>query len=249
MKLTRTRLALTAGLLAVSFALPVLADPPAKGDAPLGGPPVEKGAGKGAGKDGAPGKDGKGGKGERFAQAGATERRNAEAWRRAFESIQSDLTEEQQTKVRSIRQDFETQMRTWKESNADKLKDLTEKLRASKQAAGEGGKPDPAIVKQIQDLEASRPKVTDMQQQAWGVLTTDQQAKFKTNYDAIQKEMEDKKASERGGKRGDGAAGKDPMAPGGDRPAKRPNTGKPFQFDEKDQPTQPKNGDGKPSGS
>lgn len=245
MKLTRTRLALTAGLLAVSFALPVLADPPAK-DAPLGGPPVEKGAGKGAGKDGAPGK---GGKGERFSQAGATERRNGEAWRRAFESIQSDLTEEQQTKVRTLRQDFETQMRAWKEANADKMKDLTEKIRASKQAAGEGGKADPALVKQLQDLEATRPKVTDMQQQAWGVLTADQQAKFKTNYDAIQKEMEEKKASERGGKRGDGPAGKDPMAPGGDRPAKRPNTGKPFQFDDKDAPAPPKNGDGKPSGS
>ena len=66
-----------------------------------------------------------------------------------------------------------------------------------------------------------------------------------TGFSRVIEEPEPKDGAKEGAKEGD----KDPMAPGGDRPKKRPDGGKPFNFDDsKDAPPANPNGDGKPSG-
>ncbi|MEI6475982.1 MAG: hypothetical protein WCO75_11370, partial [Planctomycetota bacterium] len=81
----------------------------------------------------------------------------------------------------------------------------------------------------------------------------EQQTAFKSNYDAIKAEAEQRKEDRKDGKAG--KAGKDgmtdpmqpdPMLPGGEKPSKRPD-GRPFNFD--NTPDDPaRKGDGKPSG-
>lgn len=261
MSIIRNRFSIIAGALAVSFALPAMAEPP------VGGPPVGKESERG--QEGF-GKDARGKGQERpRAQGQGGERGRGDAWRKSFQSIESSLTDAQKEQVTVIRSDFETQVKTWRDANGAKEKELQEKIRASMaqnkpagEGAGEGkgegkgkgegargerARVDPALVKEMQDLRATMPKPEDMQKKLWTVLSTEQQAAFKTNMEAMEKAAADK-AGER--RRGAGAGeGKDAMqGEGGDRPARRPQSGKPFQFEEgKDAPAE-RNGDGKPSG-
>lgn len=222
-------------LAAAVLVAPVCADDtkpaPPSGSPPAGGPPV--------GKDSQQGKEGFG-KGERGKGGRMAERRNPEAWRKAMEEATADATPETKEKIKAIRSDFEAKTKAWREANGDKIKALEEKMKAARES---GAQPDGSLMKEMQALRATAPKPEEMQSQIFALLTPDQQAKFKERYDALQKEGRGK--GKDGAKEGD----KDPMAPGGDRPKKRPDGGKPFNFEEgKDAPPANPNGDGKPSG-
>jgi len=256
--MTRIRIAFVAASLAASIALPLMADPPADGQG-VGGPPVSKESEKGSENFG---RDGKG-RGDR-SRAGATERRSPEVWRKAFQSIESSLTDEQKTQVTTIRTDFENSVKAWKEANGAREKELQDQMRQSLEKAREqngGGqgdgkgqgqgraRPDPAVAKQLQELRATMPKPEEVQTKLFAVLTAEQQVTFKQNYDSLQKEAAQKNQQRRRGEAGKGGEGMGDSE-GGDRPARRPAKGKPFQFeDDKSTPPAQKNGDGKPSGS
>ena len=238
-------------------ATPPAAPPATDPASPLSGPPVAKDAGtgqQGFGEKGGPkGNNNK----ERPFVGMAAERRNMELWRRAFEQVMPTLSPEVQEQVRALRSDFETQMKAFREANGDKIKAFEQQAKERNQSAdGAKKKPDPAVMQEIQKLKDSAPKVEVVQQKIWTLLTPEQQAAFKTSYDAIKTEAEQRKEDRKDGKDGkSGKAGKDgmtdpmqpdPMLPGGETPGKRPD-GRPFNFD--NTPDDPaRKGDGKPSG-
>lgn len=242
-----------ASFIALALAAVAAAEPPATPPAapPLGGPAV--GAGAKDGKEsfvdaGMRGKDGAAGR--------LAERRNLDLWRKAMEATIATATPEQQAKIKAMRVDFETKMKAWRDQHGDEIRQLEQQVKDS-MGAGDGdgkkaGRPDPELVRKMQELRATQPKVEDVQQQIWGVLTPDQQADFKARYDALQKEAAAKKEQRKDAKDAKKAPApgeRDPMLPGGDAPGKRPSNDKPFNFDDPAPPagTNP-NGDGKPSG-
>ena len=233
------------------------ATPPAATPAatpPLAGPEVAKDASDD--KQGFADKVGSKGNGnkERPFAGMAAERRNMELWRRAFEQVMPTLSPEIQEQVRVLRSDFEMQVKSFREANGEKIKAFEQQVKDRNQAAdGTKQKPDPAKMQEMQKLKESAPKVDVLQQKIWILLSPEQQAAFKTNYDAIKTEAEQRKEDRKDGKNGkDGKATTpdpmqpDPMLPGGEKPGKRPD-GRPFNFDNTaDDPT--RKGDGKPSG-
>ena len=220
---------------------------------PLGGPPVAKDAD--AGKDGFGMEGGPKGR-ERPMQAALAERRNGELWRRAFEEVMPTLSQEVQAEVRAIRADFDQRQRAWREANGPKLKELEEKVRARREAMQDGGdadgkpaapaKPDPAVIEEMQKLRASAPKAEETQAKVWALLTPEQQAAFKAGYDALQAEMQKRRGQRKGPEQAKepGPMEADPMLPGGEKPAKRPGSGKPFNFEDA-----PAGGGGAPKGT
>jgi hypothetical protein len=188
------------------------------------------------------------------------ERRNGELWKRALEQTMPELPEDVQAKVKSIREDFERQVREFREANGPRMREIEQAMRERREAMKEGsgkdpaGKPDPAMMAEMQKLKDAMPKPEAAQQQVWELLTPEQQESFKKRYDALQAEAR-KRQDERKAKDGKGGDAMDPMKPdpmlpGGEKPGKKPS-GKPFNFDDA-----PKDGgapgappaDGKPSG-
>jgi hypothetical protein len=234
-------------------------------DAPLSGPPVNPDQGKDGGKADGFGKGISGNQNrERPGQGMLAERRNAEIWRRALEQTMPELRAEVQDKVRTMRDDFESRLRAWREANGAALQELEKKARGWRDRAGggappasgdapgkgetpgkgadgaAGGKPDRSVMEQIQKLRESAPKVTELQETVWSLFSADEQAAFKKRYDAMQEQ-----AKKRGGRPGQGrgpanpegdAMEPDPMLPGGEAPPKAPPSGKPFNFDDKGSP-------------
>lgn len=235
---------------AVAAALCLLATPVAWADdakaPPLGGPPVAK--------DADTGKDGFGMEGgprnrERPMQAMLADRRNAETWKRALDAVLPTLSQELQGQIREIRTDFERRSKAWREENGPKLKELEEKLRTKRDAkpadpgtdgapaapAGPAPKPDPELAQELQRLRATAPKPEEAQAKVWALLTPEQQAQFKERYDALQAEAQKRRDEQRrgaGAPKQPGPMDPDPMLPGGEKPGKRPGSGKPFNFED-----------------
>ena len=235
---------------------------------PLGGPAVD-GAGDGKGtpaKEGFGGGTGNANKDRvRPGMAMLAERRNGELWKRALEQTMPELPEDVQAKVKSIREDFERQVREFREANGPRMREIEQAMRERREAMKEGsgkdaaGKPDPAMMAEMQKLKDAMPKPEAAQQQVWELLTPEQQESFKKRYDALQAEAR-KRQDERKAKDGKGGDAMDPMKPdpmlpGGEKPGKKPS-GKPFNFDDAPKDAgAPKDGgqgappaDGKPSG-
>jgi hypothetical protein len=208
---------------------------------PLGGPPVAKDAD--TGKDGFGMEGGPKGR-ERPMQAALAERRNAELWRRALEQVMPTLPQEVQGEIRAIRADFDQRMRSWREENGPKLKELEEKVRGRRQGMQDGGdadakpaapaKPDPAIAQEMQRLRATAPKAEEAQAKVWALFTPEQQEAFKKQYDALQAEAQKRRDQRKGPDQAKepGPMEPDPMLPGGEKPGKRPGSGKPFNFED-----------------
>lgn len=212
---------------------PAAPAPPAVPAPPLAGPRVGEDAG--AGTEGMSDGIGKGAPRARF----VVERRNVELWRRAFEDIQPELSPEVQVQVRDARASFEARMKAWREANGDKVAALEKKARERMQGEGEGKKGDGTLLKQAQELRASAPKVEELQQVVWNLLTPAQQERFKQRYDALKQEAARRAAERKDGKKPSAPADPmqaDPMLPGGGSPDRHP-TGKPFNFE--DGPKQP----------
>jgi Spy/CpxP family protein refolding chaperone len=131
------------------------------------------------------------------------------------------LSDEQRSKIESIRKDFEAQRKAWREKNGEQLREIEEGMRAMRE---DGGKPDPALVEKGEALRKTMPDSKAMQANVFAVLTPDQQAAFKEAFTANQKRAQERQRQ--GGPRGRGPGGPDagapdgqggPMGPGGGR--------------------------------
>ena len=182
-----------------SMALAVSAAPPGNPPAnnpDLGGPPVGAGAsdsekGFDGGKQG--GKKGGGRMGD--------ERGKGMVWMKTFEQIKPTLSADVQTKAEAIKTQFETSMQAWKATNGDKMKALSEQMKAA-----QGQKPDPAVMDQMKALRETMPKMEDSQKQIFALMSESEQAAFKTKLDANEKQMKSKRGADEMGadEKGDG---------------------------------------------
>lgn len=179
----------------------------------LSGPKVPAGAeGKGpAFGGGARGERGsmQDGPGQAVRRAAAEER----LFMMTIRDMMDGLSDDQRTKIESIRKDFEAQRKAWREKNGEQLREIEEGMRAMRE---DGGKPDPALIEKGEALRKTMPDSKAMQANVFAVLTPDQQAAFKDAFAANQKRAEERR---RAG--GQGAGGTDgqggPMGPGGGR--------------------------------
>ncbi len=156
----------------------------------------------------------------------------------ALASIDTQLTDEQRTKIAEIRTDIEGKMKAWKDANGAQLQALEEKVRAARGGKARGGeaggppqgppqgpppeggaKPDKATMEEMQKLRESMPKMESARDAIMAVLTPEQQATLKSNMVGMRKAMEKrgdkegKRPGGPGGKGGEGGDGAPPKAP------------------------------------
>jgi len=182
-----------------SMALAVSAAPPGNPPAnnpDLGGPPVGAGA-----SDSEKGFDGGKQGGKKGGGRMADERGKGMVWMKTFEQIKPTLSADVQTKAEAIKTQFETSMQAWKATNGDKMKALSEQMKAA-----QGQKPDPAVMDQMKALRETMPKMEDSQKQIFALMSESEQAAFKTKLDANEKQMKSKRGADEMGadEKGDG---------------------------------------------
>lgn len=182
-----------------SMALAVSAAPPGNPPAnnpDLGGPPVGAGA-----SDSEKGFDGGKQGGKKGGGRMADERGKGMVWMKTFEQIKPTLSADVQTKAEAIKTQFETSIQAWKATNGDKMKALSEQMRAA-----QGQKPDPAVMDQMKALRETMPKMEDSQKQIFALMSESEQAAFKTKLDANEKQMKSKRGADEMGadEKGDG---------------------------------------------
>jgi hypothetical protein len=203
--------------------------PPPQGGGDTGGPPVPPGAQEGDGDFGGAGKPGRRQGG---AAGGARERmQGGRAWMMTWNEFKGTLTPEQLGQAEKIQKEFEGKMKAWQEANAEQLKSLREQIESAMQS---GGRPDPAVMQEMQKLNESRPKIEEGQKQMFALLSADQQGAFKKKLAETEAKMK-----ERAGKGGPGGEG-GPGGKGGNG-GKGGKGGKPGG-----PPPPPKDGDGAP---
>ena len=182
-----------------SMALAVSAAPPGNPPAnnpDLAGPPVGAGA-----SDSEKGFDGGKQGGKKGGGRMADERGKGMVWMKTFEQIKPTLSADVQTKAEAIKTQFETSMQAWKATNGDKMKALSEQMKAA-----QGQKPDPAVMDQMKALRETMPKMEDSQKQIFALMSESEQAAFKTKLDANEKQMKSKRGADEMGadEKGDG---------------------------------------------
>lgn len=182
-----------------SMALAVSAAPPGNPPAnnpDLGGPPVGAGA-----SDSEKGFDGGKQGGKKGGGRMADERGKGMVWMKTFEQIKPTLSADVQTKAEAIKTQFETSMQAWKATNGDKMKALSEQMKAA-----QGQKPDPAVMDQMKALRETMPKMEDSQKQIFALMSESEQNAFKTKLDANEKQMKSKRGADEMGadEKGDG---------------------------------------------
>jgi hypothetical protein len=203
--------------------------PPPQGGGDTGRPPVPPGAQEGDGDFGGAGKPGRRQGG---AAGGARERmQGGRAWMMTWNEFKGTLTPEQLGQAEKIQKEFEGKMKAWQEANAEQLKSLREQIESAMQS---GGRPDPAVMQEMQKLNESRPKIEEGQKQMFALLSADQQGAFKKKLAETEAKMK-----ERAGKGGPGGEG-GPGGKGGNG-GKGGKGGKPGG-----PPPPPKDGDGAP---
>ncbi len=182
-----------------SMALAVSAAPPGNPPAnnpDLGGPPIGAGA-----SDSEKGFDGGKQGGKKGGGRMADERGKGMVWMKTFEQIKPTLSADVQTKAEAIKTQFETSMQAWKATNGDKMKALSEQMKAA-----QGQKPDPAVMDQMKALRETMPKMEDSQKQIFALMSESEQNAFKTKLDANEKQMKSKRGADEMGadEKGDG---------------------------------------------
>jgi hypothetical protein len=188
-------------------------DAPSGDKGVLSGPKVPAGAeGKGpAFGGGARGERGsmQDGPGQAVRRAAAEER----MFMMTIRDMMDGLSDDQRSKIESIRKDFEAQRKAWREKNGEQLREIEEGMRSMRDG---GGKPDPALIEKGEALRKTMPDSKAMQANVFAVLTPDQQAAFKDAFAANQKRAEERRRA--GGQGAGGADGQGgPMGPGGGR--------------------------------
>ena len=150
----------------------------------LGGPPVGAGA-----SDSEKGFDGgkQGGKKAGGQAAGgriAEERSKGMVWMKTFDEMKPTLNADVQAKADAIKAQFDSEMKTWRETNGEKQKALVEQMKATK-----GQKPDPALMDQMKALRDTMPKMEDSQKKIFALMSESEQAAFKSKLEVNEKEM------------------------------------------------------------
>ena len=207
----------------------------------LSGPKVPAGAeGKGpAFGGGARGERGsmQDGPGQAVRRAAAEER----IFMMTIRDMMDGMSDDQRSKIESIRKDFEAQRKAWREKNGEQLREIEEGMRAMRE---DGGKPDPALIEKGEALRKTMPDSKAMQASVFAVLTPDQQTAFKDAFAANQKRAEERRREggpmgEGGGRgrgrgqRGGGGGGDGAGAPPAKKapPGAEPPQDRDYQFD------------------
>jgi cytochrome c556 len=177
--------------------------PPPSGGGDTGGPPVPPGAKEGDGDFGGAGKSGRRQGG---AAGGAARERmqSGRAWMMTWNEYKGTLSPEQLEKAEKIQKEFEAKMKTWQEANAEQLKSLREQIEGAMQG---GGRPDPAVMQEMQKLNESRPKVEDSHKQLFALLSAEQQDSFKKKLAETEAKMKERAKGGEGGPGGPGGKG------------------------------------------
>jgi hypothetical protein len=203
------------------------ASAPAQGqDAPSGdkgvlsGPKVPAGAeGKGPAFGGGP-RGERGSMGEGPGQAVRRSMAEERIFMMTIGDMMDSLSEDQRSKIESIRKDFEAQRKAWREKNGEQLREIEDGMRAMREG---GGKPDPALVEKGEALRKTMPDSKAMQANVFAVLTPDQQTAFKEAFAANQKRAQERQreGGRRRGSGGDGAPAAKKAPPGAEPPRDR----------------------------
>ena len=207
------------------------APPPGKGSQPadpgsadkgvLSGPKVPAGADKGGPAFGGGPRGDRGSMGDGPGQAVRRAMAEERVFMMTIGDMMDGLSEDQRSKIESIRKDFEAQRKAWREKNGEQLREIEDGMRAMREG---GGKPDPALIEKGEALRKTMPDSRAMQANVFAVLTPDQQTAFKEAFAANQRRAQERQRE--GGPRGRGPGGPDagapdgqggPMGPGGGR--------------------------------
>lgn len=200
----------------------------------LKGPRVPPGAAEGKGGFGEGGKGARGGaRGGQGGMGGPAG--EARAFFGALKTVEPPLSDDQRSKIESLRAGYEQEMKAWKEKNGARLQEIEQAMRAGRAQRGEDGKGTPGeggappakgdakgkgtgdqpnapdrrkVMEDMQALRATMPKFDGVRDQVMGVLNPQQQ-------DALKQAMQKMRESG-GGKDGPGRPGGRKGGPGGD---------------------------------
>jgi len=186
-------------------------DAPSSDKGVLSGPKVPAGADKGGPAFGGGARGERGAMGEGPGQAVRRTMAEERVFMMTIGDMMDGLSEDQRSKIESIRKDFEAQRKAWREKNGEQLREIEDGMRAMREG---GGKPDPALVEKGEALRKTMPDSKAMQANVFAVLTPDQQAAFKEAFAANQKRAQERQR-EGGPRRGRGPGGPDGAGPGG----------------------------------
>ena len=138
---------------------------------------------------------------------GGEERRRAQdvppqQWFGALRGL--GLTEDQQTKIRAIMDEFQQAMKDYEASGGESIREMR---RQARQARESGTAPPAGLREKLQKFENDRPKATPYQSRIWSELTDQQQDQMKARLEEIRAKM----VQRRGERRTDGKPGDEPM--------------------------------------
>lgn len=172
----------------------------------------------------------------------AAQRREMELWRQTFDELAADLPTEVLERARDARAEFESRVKAWRTEHADALKALEERMRtggAAKQT------PTPEAVQDMRELMATAPRVDELMQRVLGMLSADDQRRFKARYEELRADTERRPAA--GAKSPSGGDPKAGAPKSGAKPPEKAGDGR--RATPEDAPDEPnRKGDGKPSG-
>ena len=177
----------------------------------LSGPKVPAGADKGGPAFGGGPRGERGSMGDGPGQAVRRAMAEERVFMMTIGDMMDDLSDDQRSRIESIRKDFEAQRKAWREKNGEQLREIEDGMRAMREG---GGKPDPALIEKGEALRKTMPDSKAMQANVFAVLTPDQQTAFKEAFAANQKRAQERQR-EGGPRRGRGAGGPDGAGPGG----------------------------------
>ncbi len=107
-------------------------------------------------------------------------RQQSRMWQAALKSI--DLTAEQTEAMQKLRREFEEKQTAFQKAYGDELRSIRKEQAAAKK---DGGTPSTESRVRMMELMELMPDVTAVQEKAWVLLTSDQQAVFQLKYQEL----------------------------------------------------------------
>jgi hypothetical protein len=147
------------------------------------------------------------------------------AWMMTWVQFKGTLSPEQLAQAETIQKEFEAKMKAWQEANAEKLKSLREQIESAMQG---GGRPEKAVMDEMQKLNESRPKAEESQKRLFALLDPQQQEAFKKKLAETEARMKERaKGRGESGEGGPGRPGGKGGKPGGPPPPPQDGEGAP----------------------
>jgi Spy/CpxP family protein refolding chaperone len=197
----------------------------------LSGPKVPAGADKGGPAFGGGARGERGAMGDGPGQAVRRAMAEERIFMMTIREMMDGMSEDQRSKIESIRKDFEAQRKAWREKNGEQLREIEEGMRAMRE---DGGKPDPALIEKGEALRKTMPDSKTMQANVFAVLTPDQQTSFKEAFAANQKRAQERQREggpRRGGRGPRGGQGGDQPPAKKAPPGAQPPQDRMYEFD------------------